>query len=49
MASFTCKIGPFPALEGQQRNTATASGYYSGTKYSDSDKAYYYGKKTKCR
>lgn len=30
---------------GQQVNTATASGTYSSKKYTDTDKAYYYGKK----
>ena len=29
---------------GQQVNTATACGIYSGKKYTDTDKAYYYGK-----
>ncbi len=30
---------------GQQVNTATASGIYSSKRYTDTDKAYYYGKK----
>ena len=33
-----------PWVSGQQVNTATVSGTYSGKKYTDTDKAYYYGK-----
>jgi hypothetical protein len=41
--SFTCVIGPIQAEAGQQKDTATASGFYNGTKYSDTDDAFYYG------
>jgi len=41
--SFECVIGPFQALEGQQVNTATATGVYKGITYSDTDLAYYIG------
>jgi len=41
--SFECVIGPFPAQSGQQTDTATATGDYSGTTYSDTNDANYFG------
>ena len=41
--SFECVIGPFSACHGEQIDTATASGDYDATTYSDSDPAYYVG------
>jgi hypothetical protein len=43
--SFACMIGPFPALESQQVNTATVSGDYGGATYTDTDLAHYVGDK----
>ena len=49
-SSFSCVIGPMTAEEGQHKDTATASGYYNGTKYDDTDNAFYYGySKSGCR
>jgi hypothetical protein len=49
-ASFTCVIGPMDAQAGQHKDTATASGYNNGTKYQDTDNAFYYGySKSTCR
>jgi hypothetical protein len=48
--SFSCVIGPISAEAGQHKDTATASGYYNGTKYQDTDNAFYYGySRTTCR
>ena len=41
--SFTCLIGPLPALAGQHVNTATATGMSGTVKVEDMDKGYYYG------
>ncbi len=48
-SSFKCVIGPISAEEGQQKDTATVSGYYDGTRYEDTDDAFYYGyRKSTC-
>jgi len=41
--SFQCVIGPFPAIFGQQKDTATATGDFGGQTYTHSDNANYYG------
>jgi uncharacterized repeat protein (TIGR01451 family) len=40
-ATATCTVGPIPALSGSYQNTATVTGYYGGTPYTDTDFAMY--------
>ena len=41
--SFECVIGPFPALLGQQTDTATATGDFEEDTFSDTNPANYFG------
>jgi hypothetical protein len=40
---YICNFGPTPALEGEQTDTATATGHYSAQTLQDTDPAYYKG------
>lgn len=40
---FECIVGPLEAVAGQHEDTATATGYYDGEPYDDSDPAHYFG------
>jgi len=42
-AFFECPIGPFPAVAGQQSNTATVTAAFEGGAVSDDDSASYFG------